>query len=283
MKELKLHPSITPRNSNAINKYFNDIHSTTFLTPDEEVELSLRIKQGDVHARNRLVKANLRFVISVAKQYQNQGIELEDLINEGNIGLIKAAEKFDPTRGFKFISCAVWWIRQSITSALAESSRSIRLPLNVVNSISRLQKAIHTYEQNHSCFPSLEELSQMTDLPIDRIDELLKISQHTVSLDAPLTSDAESSLIDVLEDTNSKGADDQLLNQGIQREIRELISSLSPRDAEIIRRSFGIDGPEVSIDDIALEFNLTRERVRQIREQSIKRLQTRAKRVLSLD
>jgi RNA polymerase primary sigma factor len=205
------------------------------------------------------------------------------LINEGNIGLIKAAEKFDPTRGFKFISCAVWWIRQSITSALAESSRSIRLPLNVVNSISRLQKAIHTYEQNHSCFPSLEELSQITDLPIDRVDELLKISQHTVSLDAPLTSDAESSLIDVLEDTNSKGADDQLLNQGTQREIRELISTLSPRDAEIIRRSFGIDGPEVSIDDIALEFNLTRERVRQIREQSIKRLQKRAQQVLSLD
>jgi RNA polymerase primary sigma factor len=239
---------------------------------DEEVELARRIRNGDRAALEKLVKANLRFVVSVAKQYQNQGLSLPDLIDEGNLGLIKAAEKFDETRGFKFISYAVWWIRQSILQALAEQSRIVRLPLNQVGSLNKINKAYQRFEQEHERKPSAEELAELLDIPVDKIADTLKMSGRQVSVDAPFVEGEDNSLIDVMVNEDSPNADHTLINESLSREIDRALATLTPREADIIRKFFGIGVPEKTLEEIGIEFHLTRERVRQIKEKAIRRL-----------
>ncbi|HEY8366046.1 MAG: RNA polymerase sigma factor RpoD/SigA [Bacteroidia bacterium] len=273
MRQLKITKSITNRESRSLDKYLQEIGKEELITAEEEVELARRIKQGDLVALEKLTKANLRFVVSVAKQYQNQGLSLPDLINEGNLGLIKAAQRFDETRGFKFISYAVWWIRQSILSAIAEHSRIVRLPLNQVGSLNKLNKAFSKLEQEFEREPTEEELAQMMDIPEDKIKDSIMIAGRHVSMDAPLISGEESTLYDVMVNTDSPRADVDLLKESLQQEIERTLDSLSEREKEIIKLYFGIGmNHGLTIDEIGEKFDLTRERVRQIKEKALKRL-----------
>ena len=272
MRQLKITKSITNRESASLDKYLQAIGKEDLITVEEEVELAQRIRKGDRLALEKLTKANLRFVVSVAKQYQNQGLSLPDLINEGNLGLIKAAEKFDETRGFKFISYAVWWIRQSILQALAEQSRIVRLPLNQVGSLNKINKAYSKFEQENERVPSPEELAAMMDLPKEKIVDTLRVSGRHVSVDAPFVEGEDNSLLDVLENKDSPIADDMLMNESLSREIERSLATLTERERDIIRLFFGIGCQEMTLEEIGEKFGLTRERVRQIKEKAIRRL-----------
>ncbi len=276
MRQLKITKSITNRESQSLEKYLQEIGKVELITPEEEVKLAVLIKQGDQKALDRLTKANLRFVVSVAKQYQNQGLSLPDLINEGNLGLIKAAQRFDETRGFKFISYAVWWIRQSILQSLAEQSRIVRLPLNKVGLTNRIQKAYSKLEQEFEREPSTEELAEMLELDVEEISSTLGMAARHVSVDTPLSEGEDSTLIDVLENHNADRAETNLEHkQSLKEEIDRSMQSLTERQKEVICFFFGIgvDHP-MSLEDIGGRFNLTRERVRQIKDKAITKLRT---------
>jgi RNA polymerase primary sigma factor len=272
MRQLKITKSITNRESESLEKYLQEIGREEMISAEEEVELAQRIKKGDHKALERLTKANLRFVVSVAKQYQNQGLSLPDLINEGNLGLIKAAEKFDETRGFKFISYAVWWIRQSILQAIAEQSRIVRLPLNQVGSVNKINRMLSKFEQENERRPSLEEISEGTNLPEEKVDEAMSANTRHVSVDAPFSESDEGSLLDVLINDNSPMADKQLVKESLQAEIKQALSILNERERNVIEAFFGINSPEMTLEEIGVKYGLTRERVRQIKEKAIRRL-----------
>ena len=242
------------------------------MTVDEEVELAQLIRKGDRKALERLTKANLRFVVSVAKQYQNQGLTLPDLINEGNVGLIKAAEKFDETRGFKFISYAVWWIRQSILQAIAEQSRIVRLPLNQVGSVNKINKALNKFEQENERRPSIEEIAATTDIPEEKVDDALKANTRHVSVDAPFPDDDSGSMLDVMTDSNAPSVDKELLMESLREELRKVLDTLKERERLVIKDYYGIDTQEKTLEEIGSKYGLTRERVRQIREKAIRKL-----------
>lgn len=273
MRQLKISKQITNRESQSLDKYLQEIGKVDLLTPDEEVELAKRIKEGDQIALEKLTKANLRFVVSVAKQYQNQGLSLGDLINEGNLGLIKAAQRFDETRGFKFISYAVWWIRQSILQALAEQSRIVRLPLNRVGSLDKISKTFSELEQKYEREPSLEELAEVLDVTTAEVVDTMKISGRHVSMDAPFVQGEENSLLDVLENDSEETPDSRLMNDSLRREVQRALSTLTQREADVITLYFGLNGEHaMTLEEIGEKFNLTRERVRQIKEKDIRRL-----------
>ena len=272
MRQLKITKSITNRESASLDKYLQEIGREELVSPEEEVELAQRIRKGDHESLEKLTRANLRFVVSVAKQYQNQGLSLPDLINEGNLGLIKAAEKFDETRGFKFISYAVWWIRQSILQALAEQSRIVRLPLNQVGSLNRINKALGKFEQENERQPSTEELSEMIDIPKDKIADTLRVSGRHVSVDAPFVEGEDNSLLDVLPNDDSPSADRGLTNESLSTEIERALQILTVREREIIKSFFGIGCQEMTLEEIGERLDLTRERVRQIKEKAIRKL-----------
>ena len=272
MRQLKITKSITNRESASLDKYLQEIGREELIGVDEEVELAQRIRRGDQAALEKLTKANLRFVVSVAKQYQNQGLSLPDLINEGNLGLIKAAEKFDETRGFKFISYAVWWIRQSILQALAEQSRIVRLPLNQVGSLNKINKALQKFEQDNERMPSPDELSEILDIPRDKIADTLRVSGRHVSVDAPFVDGEDNSLLDVLVNNDSPNADRGLVNESLNKEIERALSTLTERERDIVKDFFGIGTQEMTLEEIGEKFGLTRERVRQIKEKAIRRL-----------
>jgi RNA polymerase primary sigma factor len=278
MRQLKITKSITNRESASLDKYLQEIGREDLITVEEEVELAQRIRNGDRIALEKLTRANLRFVVSVAKQYQNQGLSLPDLINEGNLGLIKAAEKFDETRGFKFISYAVWWIRQSILQALAEQSRIVRLPLNQVGSLNKINKAFSKFEQENERRPSPEELAEQLDIPVDKIADTMKVSGRHISVDAPFVEGEDNSLLDVMINDDSPNADRALINESLSKEIeRVLIHTLSERERDIVKKFFGIGVPEMTLEEIGDEFGLTRERVRQIKEKAIRKLRPNSK------
>lgn len=272
MRQLKITKSITNRESASLDKYLQEIGKEDLITVEEEVELAQRIKKGDQEALEKLTKSNLRFVVSVAKQYQNQGLSLPDLINEGNLGLIKAAEKFDETRGFKFISYAVWWIRQSILQALAEQSRIVRLPLNQVGSLNKINKAFARFEQEHERTPSPEELASALDLPKEKVADTLRVSGRHVSVDAPFADGEDNSLLDVLVNADSPNADRGLINESLGTEVERALATLTDREKDIIKYFFGIGCSEMTLEEIGEKFGLTRERVRQIKEKAIRRL-----------
>lgn len=272
MRQLKITKSITSRDSQSLDKYLQEIGREQLLTVEEEVELSQRIRKGDRQALDTLVKSNLRFVVSVAKQYQNQGLSLPDLINEGNVGLIKAAEKFDETRGFKFIRYAVWWIRQTILQALAEQSRIVRLPLNQVSAVNKISKAITKFEQDHERKPSPEELAELVNELPEKINDSLRASGRHVSVDAPFVEGEDNSPLDVMENTDAPAADHALISESLQMEISRALDILNDRERDIIEMSFGIQQPEMTLEEIGDRFGLTRERVRQIREKAIRKL-----------
>ena len=279
MRQLKITKSITNRESASLDKYLQEIGREDLITVEEEVELAQAIKKGDRKALEKLTKANLRFVVSVAKQYQNQGLSLPDLINEGNLGLIKAAEKFDETRGFKFISYAVWWIRQSILQALAEQSRIVRLPLNQVGSLNKIGKVLSRFEQENERRPSAEELAEELDIPVDKITDTLKVSGRHVSVDALFVEGEDNSLLDVLVNEDTPNTDGTLMYESLSREIDRALATLTERESDIIKMFFGIGCQEVTLEEIGDKFGLTRERVRQIKEKAIRRLRqgTRSK------
>ncbi|HKL95926.1 MAG TPA: RNA polymerase sigma factor RpoD/SigA [Paludibacteraceae bacterium] len=277
MRQLKITKSITNRESASLDKYLQEIGRENLITVEEEVELAQRIRKGDRLALEKLTRANLRFVVSVAKQYQNQGLSLPDLINEGNLGLIKAAEKFDETRGFKFISYAVWWIRQSILQALAEQSRIVRLPLNQVGSLNKINKAFSRFEQENERRPSPEELAEELDIPIEKIVDTIKISGRHISVDAPFVEGEDNSLLDVLVNDDSPIADRALMSESLLIEINRALETLSERERDIIRMFFGIGCQEMTLEEIGDKFGLTRERVRQIKEKAIRRLRSNSK------
>jgi RNA polymerase primary sigma factor len=277
MRQLKITKSITNRDSSSLEKYLQEVGKEELLTPDEEVELAQRIKKGDKVALEKLTRANLRFVISVAKQYQFQGLSLPDLINEGNLGLIKAAERFDETKGFKFISYAVWWIRQSILQAIAEQSRVVRLPLNKVGSINKLHKAYSKLEQENDRTPTSEELAEMVDLPKEKVEKTLQLSGKPLSMDAPFDDDEDGSLLDVMENSDAPDADGTLMNESLSREIERTLSVLPEKEKAVIKYFFGLGVPEMSLEEIGQKLNLTRERVRQIKEKGIRRLRHSSK------
>lgn len=272
MRQLKITKSITNRESASLDKYLQEIGREELITVEEEVELAAKIRKGDRAALDKLTRANLRFVVSVAKQYQNQGLSLPDLINEGNLGLIKAAEKFDETRGFKFISYAVWWIRQSILQALAEQSRIVRLPLNQVGSLNKISKAFSRFEQDNERRPSVEELAEQLDMPVDKIADTMKVSGRHISVDAPFVEGEDNSLLDVLINDDSPNADRPLINESLSKEIDRALGTLTPRESEIVKMFFGIGCQEMTLEEIGDKFGLTRERVRQIKEKAIRRL-----------
>ena len=272
MRQLKITKSITNRESASLDKYLQEIGKEELITVEEAVELAQRIRKGDQRALEKLTRANLRFVVSVAKQYQNQGLSLPDLINEGNLGLIKAAEKFDETRGFKFISYAVWWIRQSILQALAEQSRIVRLPLNQVGSLNKINKAFSRFEQEHERRPSPEELAETLDLPAEKVADTLRVSGRHISVDAPFVEGEDNSLLDVLVNDDSPVADKTLINESLSTEVERALATLTERERDIIRLFFGINCQEMTLEEIGEKFGLTRERVRQIKEKAIRRL-----------
>ena len=273
MRQLKITKSITNRESQSLDKYLQEIGKEDLITAEDEVELAQRIKKGDQTALEKLTRANLRFVVSVAKQYQNQGLTLPDLINEGNLGLIKAAQRFDETRGFKFISYAVWWIRQSILQALAEQSRIVRLPLNQVGSLNKINKAFSRLEQEFERPPSASEIAQALDLPEDKVADTMKVSGRHVSVDAPFVEGEDNSLLDVLVNNDSPKADNMLMRESLQREIERSLSTLTERERDVIRLFFGIGmNHGLTLEEIGAKFDLTRERVRQIKEKAIRRL-----------
>ena len=276
MRQLKITKSITNRESQSLEKYLQEIGKVDLLTPEEEVDLAKKIKQGDQEALERLTKANLRFVVSVAKQYQNQGLSLSDLINEGNLGLIKAAQRFDETRGFKFISYAVWWIRQSILQALAEQSRIVRLPLNKVGSLNKINRAFSELEQEFEREPSPEELAEVLEIPTDEVETTLGVAARHVSMDAPFVDGEDNSLLDVLENGSTPKTDSELeYNESLRKEIERSLNTLTERQMDVIKLYFGI-GVEhpMSLEDIGEKFGLTRERVRQIKDKAINKLRS---------
>ncbi|MBQ5577746.1 MAG: sigma-70 family RNA polymerase sigma factor [Prevotella sp.] len=277
MRQLKITKSITNRESASLDKYLQEISHEELISVEEEVELAQRIRKGDRKALEKLAKANLRFVVSVAKQYQNQGLSLPDLINEGNLGLIKAAEKFDETRGFKFISYAVWWIRQSILQAIAEQSRIVRLPLNQVGSVNKINKILNRFEQENERRPSIDEIADKIDLPEDKIADVLKVPGKQVSVDAPFSDGEESSLLDVLPNSNAPMADNELVKESLRNEIDRALQTLNDRERNIIEAFYGINQPEMTLEEIGDKIGLTRERVRQIKEKAIRRLRQNTK------
>ncbi len=273
MRQLKISKQITNRESQSLDKYLQEIGKVDLLTADEEVTLAKRIKEGDPIALEKLTKANLRFVVSVAKQYQNQGLSLGDLINEGNLGLIKAAQRFDETRGFKFISYAVWWIRQSILQALAEQSRIVRLPLNRVGSLNKISKTFSELEQKFEREPSPEELAEVLQVTTAEVVDTMKISGRHISMDAPFVQGEENSLLDVLENDGEEKPDSGLMNDSLRREVQRALSTLTQREGDVITFYFGLNGEHaMTLEEIGEKFNLTRERVRQIKEKAIRRL-----------
>ena len=277
MRQLKISKSITNRESASLDKYLQEIGHEDLLTVDEEVELAQRIRKGDRKALEKLTKANLRFVVSVAKQYQNQGLSLPDLINEGNLGLIKAAEKFDETRGFKFISYAVWWIRQSILQAIAEQSRIVRLPLNQVGSVSKINRVLNKFEQEHERRPSVDEIAEKIDLPEDKIIDAMKVNGRHISVDAPFVEGEDNSLLDIMINDDAPMADRTLVMESLRDEISRALTLLNERERNIIECFFGIGQPEMTLEEIDERFGLTRERVRQIKEKAIRRLRHNTK------
>ena len=278
MRQLKITKSITNRESQSLEKYLQEIGREELITAEEEVRLARKIREGDQSALDRLTKANLRFVVSVAKQYQNQGLSLPDLINEGNLGLIKAAKRFDETRGFKFISYAVWWIRQSILQALAEQSRIVRLPLNQVGSLNKISKAYSKLEQEFEREPSADEIAKLLELPTEKISDTMKVSGKHVSMDAPFVQGEDNSLLDVLENADSPRADSLLMNESLQKEIDRSLNTLTEREREVIKLFFGIGMPHgLTLEEIGAKFDLTRERVRQIKEKAIRRLRHKSR------
>ena len=272
MRQLKITKSITNRESESLEKYLQEIGKEELLSTDEAVELAQRIRKGDRKALDRLTKANLRFVVSVAKQYQNQGLSLPDLINEGNLGLIKAAEKFDETRGFKFISYAVWWIRQSILQAIAEQSRIVRVPLNQVGSVNKINRMLNKFEQENERRPSSVEISEQTDIPQEKVDEAIMVNSRHVSVDAPFVDGEDNSLLDVLVNDDAPMADRQLVIESLRSEIATVLKTLNERERNVITAFYGIGQPEMTLEEIGNKFGLTRERVRQIKEKAIRRL-----------
>lgn len=277
MRQLKIIKSITNRESASLEKYLQEIGREELVTVEEEVELAQRIRKGDRKALDRLTKANLRFVVSVAKQYQNQGLSLPDLINEGNVGLIKAAEKFDETRGFKFISYAVWWIRQSILQAIAEQSRIVRLPLNQVGSVNKINKMVNKFEQENERRPSLEEISERVDMPEDKVGDAMKVNSRHVSVDSPFAEGEDTNLLDVLVNHDSPSADTTLVLESLRAEINNALKTLNERERCVIEAFFGINQPEMTLEEIGNKYGLTRERVRQIKEKAIRRLRSSTK------
>lgn len=277
MRQLKISKSITNRESASLEKYLQEIGHQDLLTADEEVELAQQIRKGDRKALERLTKANLRFVVSVAKQYQNKGLSLPDLINEGNLGLIKAAERYDETRGFKFISYAVWWIRQSILQAIAEQSRIVRLPLNQVGSVNRIARELNKFEQENERKPSVEEIADRIDLPEEKIAEAMKINTNHVSMDAPFADGEDNSLLDFLPNTDSPSTDNVLDQESLRTEIGRVLDVLNDREQKVIKAFFGIGMQEMTLEEIGDKYNLTRERVRQIKEKAIRRLRYNTK------
>jgi RNA polymerase primary sigma factor len=272
MRQLKIIKSITNRESASLEKYLQEIGKEEMISAEEEAELAQRIRKGDQKALERLTRANLRFVVSVAKQYQNQGMSLPDLINEGNLGLLKAAERFDETRGFKFISYAVWWIRQSILQAISEQSRIVRLPLNQVGSYNKINREISKFEQLNERRPSLDEIAEHIDLPTEKIDEAMSINGHHVSVDAPFVEGEDNSLLDVMVNEDIPSTDKDLVMESLKSEIRHALSILTERERKVIEDSYGINGQELTLEEIGVKYGLSRERVRQIKEKAIRKL-----------
>ena len=277
MRQLKITKPITNRESDSLDEYLQEIGHEELISVEEEVELAQRIKKGDRKALEKLTRANLRSVVSVAKQYQNQGLSLPDLINEGNVGLIKAAEKFDETRGFKFISYAVWWIRQSILQAIAEQSRIVRLPLNQVGSVNKINRVLNKFEQEHERRPSIDEIADNVDIPHDKIEEAMKVNSRHVSVDAPFAEGEDNSLLDVLPNNDSPMADRKLVLESLREEINRALQTLNERERNIIEAFFGINQQEMTLEEIGDKYGLTRERVRQIKEKAIRRLRHNTK------
>ncbi|HKL67948.1 MAG TPA: sigma-70 family RNA polymerase sigma factor [Bacteroidales bacterium] len=280
MRQLKITKQVTNRDTPSLDKYLQEIGKVDLISPEEEVELARRIKKGDKVALGKLVKANLRFVVSVAKQYQNQGMSLPDLINEGNLGLIKAAQRFDETRGFKFISYAVWWIRQAILQSLAEQARIVRLPVNKIGSINKINRAFAKLEQEFEREPSSQEIADVLQLAPEEVKEVLKSNGRTVSMDAPISSEEDNDMYDVLESDDNPSPDKHLMNESLTYEIERALSTLSPRESKVIKLYFGINLKHpLTLEEIGEELGLTRERVRQIKEKALKRIQytTRSK------
>ncbi len=277
MRQLKITKSITNRNSDSLEKYLHDIGKEELITPEEEVELAKRIKMGDQEALEKLTRANLRFVVSVAKQYQHQGLSLPDLINEGNLGLIKAAKKFDETKGFKFISYAVWWIRQCILQALAEQSRIVRLPLNKIGALNKINKTFSQLEQKHEREPSPDEVANMLDLPEEKVSNTLELSGRHLSVDAPFQEGEENSLLDVLQNSDTPSTDNNLINESLSKEIERTLNTLPEKESRVIRSFYGIGRKQMSLEEIGEEIGISRERTRQIKEKAIKHLRQRTK------
>ena len=272
MRQLKITTSITTRESEALEKYLQEIGREELISPEEEVELAQRIRKGDKQALDKLTKANLRFVVSVAKQYQNQGLSLPDLINEGNVGLIKAAQKFDETKGVKFISYAVWWIRQSIIQAIAEQSRLVRIPSNQAGAVVRINRELSKFEQENERHPSLDEMAKRIDLPEKKIEEAMKANTRHISVDAPFNSEDANTLIDILPNDDALMADSELIYESLKEEIALTLEILNDREKEIIKSFYGIGQTEMTLEEIGTKMSLSRERVRQIREKAIRKL-----------
>ncbi len=277
MRQLKITKSITNRNSDSLEKYLHDIGKEELITPEEEVELAKRIKMGDQEALEKLTKANLRFVVSVAKQYQHQGLSLPDLINEGNLGLIKAAKKFDETKGFKFISYAVWWIRQCILQALAEQSRIVRLPLNKIGALNKINKAFSQLEQQHEREPSPDEVASMLELPEEKVSNTLELSGRHLSVDAPFQDGEDNSLLDVLPSYDTPTTDSKLLEESLMVEIERTLNTLPEKESSVIRAFYGIGTKPLSLEEIGQSIGISRERTRQIKEKAIKHLRQKTK------
>ncbi len=277
MRQLKITKSITNRENASLDKYLQEIGHEELISVEEEVELARRIKKGDRKALEKLTKANLRFVVSVAKQYQNQGLSLPDLINEGNIGLLKAAERFDETRGFKFISYAVWWIRQSILQAIAEQSRVVRLPLNQVGSVNKINRILNQFEQENERRPSIDEIADKTDMPHDKIEDVLKVNTHQVSVDAPVTDNDGASMLDFMQSDSEPETDSKLVMESLREEIANALNVLNERERNVVEAFYGINQSESTMEEIGKKYGLTRERVRQIREKAIRKLKQNTK------
>ncbi|MBP5258590.1 MAG: sigma-70 family RNA polymerase sigma factor [Prevotella sp.] len=277
MRQLKITKSITNRDSASLDKYLQEIGHEELLSMEEEIKLAQQIRKGDHEALDKLTRANLRFVVSVAKQYQNQGLSLPDLINEGNLGLIKAAEKFDETRGFKFISYAVWWIRQSILQAIAEHSRIVRLPLNQVGSVNKINRLSSKFEQEHERRPSIDEIAEQIDLPEEKIAAAMKVSSKHISVDAPFADGEDSTLLDTMPNTDTPQTDKELIMESLRDEIKRVLKTLNDRERNVVEAFFGIGQPELSLEEIGDKYGLTRERVRQIKEKALRRLRQNRK------
>ena len=275
MRQIKISNSITNRDSASMERYLSEIARQPLLTPDEEVELARRIREGDMRALEKLTICNLRFVVSIAKKYQNQGISLPDLVNEGNMGLLKAAQRFDETRGFKFISYAVWWIRQSILTAIADQARVVRLPLNQVGTISKIKKEISRLEQQYQRFPTVDEIAEAVDITPYKVADLLRMNGFTQSLDAPISTDDDTKMVDTYIPENASGTDDTLMKESLSTDVDTMLSDLPEKEKEVIRLFFGLNNThEHTLDEISVQCQISRERVRQLKEKAIKRLRT---------